>query len=489
MNFVMNRPRLIGLLLVLMLLSIDISAQESRKSGLIGKVLVVDHFTPSEEKLEGITDLSNAFEIGYIHHFTDLISVAVPLKIGVARLPEIQFGDRIQMGSADAVLRLRYFSPERKLVPYVFAGAGIVIEANQSDPYTQIPVGLGIDYKLGSHGYLELQAEYRTTMSDIERNNLQYGIGYHFMLGKKEAQEDVPDDLEVMADADGDGVPDVKDKCPDLAGTVDMLGCPDSDGDGVSDLTDECPDEAGLKELMGCKDSDGDGFADIKDECPDEAGSLNGCPDMDLDGIADKEDNCPDVKGIADLGGCPENKDSDNDGVLDADDKCPDLSGPVMGCPDSDGDGIADRFDNCPDRAGTKASNGCPMTTTVTSDITTTEREVLDFAMQAVEFETGSSVLKTSSLSVLDQIIDILSRYPDHQLKISGHTDNIGDERNNLRLSEKRAKACLDYIRSQGVSDLRLSFYGYGETRPRADNDDSDGRRMNRRVEFDIFKK
>jgi len=489
MNFVMNRPRLIGLLLVLMLLAIDISAQdESRKSGLIGKVLVVDHFTPSDQKLEGINDLSNAFEFGYIHHLTDLLSVAVPLKIGVAKLPEAQFGDRIQVGSADAVLRLRYYSPERKVVPYVFAGGGIVIEANQTDPYVQIPVGAGLDFKLGPHGYLELQAEYRTTMSDIERNNLQYGIGYQFMLGKKETQEEVPEDLEVMADTDADGVPDVKDKCPDLPGTAEMLGCPDSDGDGVSDLTDECPDEAGLKELMGCKDGDGDGFADIKDECPEEAGPLMGCPDFDEDGIADKDDMCPDLKGTLATEGCPENKDSDNDGVLDIDDKCPDLAGPVMGCPDSDGDGIADRFDNCPDRAGTQASNGCP-TTAPRSDITTTEREVLNFAMQAVQFETGSSVLKSSSLNVLDQIVDILNRYSDHQLKISGHTDNIGDERNNLKLSEKRAKACLDYIRSQGISDLRLSFYGYGKTRPLADNYNSEGRSINRRVEFDIFKK
>jgi len=83
---------------------------------------------------------------------------------------------------------------------------------------------------------------------------------------------------------------------------------PDADGDGVADADDECPNEAGLAALDGCPDSDGDGIADKDDTCPNEAGvaELGGCPDSDGDGIADQDDACPMEAGVAALDGCPE---------------------------------------------------------------------------------------------------------------------------------------------------------------------------------------
>lgn len=83
---------------------------------------------------------------------------------------------------------------------------------------------------------------------------------------------------------------------------------PDADGDGVADKDDACPNEAGLAALGGCPDADGDGVADKDDTCPNEAGiaDLGGCPDADGDGIADKDDVCPNEAGVAALDGCPE---------------------------------------------------------------------------------------------------------------------------------------------------------------------------------------
>ena len=83
---------------------------------------------------------------------------------------------------------------------------------------------------------------------------------------------------------------------------------PDADGDGVADAEDECPNEAGIAALGGCPDSDGDGVADKDDTCPNEAGiaDLDGCPDADGDGIADQDDACPMEAGVAALDGCPE---------------------------------------------------------------------------------------------------------------------------------------------------------------------------------------
>jgi hypothetical protein len=79
------------------------------------------------------------------------------------------------------------------------------------------------------------------------------------------------------ADRDGDGVPDMRDECPDQAGMV--RGCPDTDGDGVG-RDDQCPNAAGLPRNGGCPDLDGDGLV-VGDDCPDDAGqpSSRGCPD------------------------------------------------------------------------------------------------------------------------------------------------------------------------------------------------------------------
>ncbi|RZK34063.1 MAG: hypothetical protein EOO57_11915, partial [Hymenobacter sp.] len=103
-------------------------------------------------------------------------------------------------------------------------------------------------------------------------------------------------------DADGDGVPDRKDKCPDTPQgvKVDENGCPiDTDGDVVADYQDKCPETPGLAALQGCPDADGDGVADYLDKCPGTPAGVKvdakGCPlDRDGDGVPDYQDRCPD---------------------------------------------------------------------------------------------------------------------------------------------------------------------------------------------------
>lgn len=95
---------------------------------------------------------------------------------------------------------------------------------------------------------------------------------------------------------------------------VDEFGClPDRDGDGVPDIVDKCPDTPGIRPLYGCSDRDGDGIMDHEDHCPDEPGlkRLHGCPDRgtgdrDKDGTVDKNDLCPDTPGPKSNKGCPE---------------------------------------------------------------------------------------------------------------------------------------------------------------------------------------
>ncbi|HEX4341079.1 MAG TPA: thrombospondin type 3 repeat-containing protein [Polyangiaceae bacterium] len=194
-------------------------------------------------------------------------------------------------------------------------------------------------------------------------------------------------------DADGDGIEDDKDQCPELAedkdGFEDQDGCPDfdNDDDGVPDESDTCPKEKedtdGFQDEDGCPDpdNDGDGVLDAQDACPNEPGPKDsprpGCkdPDPDKDGILGDADKCPteaeDKDGFQDQDGCPD-PDNDGDGVPDASDACPLEVGEPSADPaangcivlDHDGDTFDDTADKCPkepeDFDGVEDDDGCP---------------------------------------------------------------------------------------------------------------------------------
>ncbi len=268
------------------------------------------------------------------------------------------------------------------------------------------------------------------------------------------------------------------------AGLSIRFGGTDTDGDGIYDKDDACPDVAGLEAFNGCPDSDGDGIEDSKDDCPNEAGAaeFNGCPDGDGDGVVDKDDKCPTVAGLKALGGCP---DADGDGVTDADDKCPNEAGPAAnkGCPwpDSDGDGVLDKDDKCPDVKGTVANNGCP-------EVTAEVQKTLNEYAKTILFDTGKSSIKSQSEKVLSDIIAILKEYPTAKFTVEGHTDSVGSEKLNQRLSDSRANSVKEYLVKNGIDAFRLSALGYGESKPIDTNKTRKGRANNRRVEINLAK-
>lgn len=232
-------------------------------------------------------------------------------------------------------------------------------------------------------------------------------------------------------------------------------------------------------------DADGDGILDKNDQCPLIAGvSANkGCPlDTDGDGIYDNKDNCPKYAGTLENKGCP--ADSDGDGVHNGLDKCPSIAGVSEndGCPaDSDGDGIYDADDRCPNRPGLAANNGCPKI-----KIDETEKKILQTAVKAVEFETGSAILKKSSMVSLNKIVDMMKKYPAYKLQINGHTDNQGDQAKNLVLSKERANSAKLYLISKDISGNRINAKGFGSRVPVDTNETPEGRQNNRRIEFDL---
>ena len=251
------------------------------------------------------------------------------------------------------------------------------------------------------------------------------------------------------------------------------------------DGTDYFQHSAGIVIKFGAKDTDKDGIPDKDDACPDVAGlkEFNGCPDTDGDGIADKDDACPEVAGLKEFNGCP---DTDGDGVPDKDDKCPDVAGPVEngGCPwpDTDGDGVLDKDDQCVNEAGPASNNGCP-------EPNDDDQKRLNQYAKTILFDTGKATIKFQSAEVLNQIINVLKKFPKSRFRIEGYTDSTGKKQKNIELSQNRADAVKIYLIQGGIDQSRLESKGYGPENPIASNKTRKGRELNRRVEINLIKK
>ncbi len=108
--------------------------------------------------------------------------------------------------------------------------------------------------------------------------------------------------------------------------------------------------------------------------------------------------------------------------------------------------------------------------------------------MHKITFKTGSSKLTKEGKSVVKEVAKILKKYPNIYIEIAGHTDDIGDDRANLTLSQKRVQRVKDELVASGIDAERLNAVGYGESRPLVPNDSKEHRSQNRRVEFHIIK-
>lgn len=389
--------------------------------------------------------------------------------------------------------------------------------------FEEVAVGSGI--RAGAAGWVRLQDRFRvgadydaligTSNAPGDRNvlgqanlfaqvtndsgfGLTAGVGRGLVVGVGAPRYKVFAALtyaQLVRDTDKDGLLDPDDTCPldpeDIDQFQDEDGCPDvdNDEDGILDLDDDCMMEA----------EDFDAFEDV-DGCPD--------PDNDQDGLLDEADACMYRAGDAALAGCP---DSDGDTLADDSplaswpgweavveagyegptpiplDQCPADPGPtdLAGCPDSDADLVPDYRDACPDvqrleDEPPERSNGCPKTAFVQGDrVTITER---------VLFETNRATIRPESFGLLDTVVEVMADNPQLlRMQVAGHTDNVGSERTNLRLSQRRAKAVLDYLVNKGIEATRLESEGYGEAEPIDVNFTEAGRQANRRVEFRIL--
>ena len=206
----------------------------------------------------------------------------------------------------------------------------------------------------------------------------------------------------------------------------------DRDGDGVSDDRDACPGTAAgaAVDSRGCAlDSDGDGVPDHRDACPGSASGVS----VDSRGCALPSDNL-----------------------------------------DEDGDGVADGGDRCPGTpAGVQVDRlGCPVA------------EEVMLSIDRLQFAFDSAQLNADARRALDAALSVIRSHASVKLDVVGHTDATGPDDYNLRLSQRRAQAAVDYLVGRGIDREQLRAVGRGESDPIASNDSEDGRERNRRVDL-----
>jgi outer membrane protein OmpA-like peptidoglycan-associated protein len=332
--------------------------------------------------------------------------------------------DKNRMSSEiELAIHVKALRNEKAINPFLSAGIGI--GNYKKDSWTRYELaGGGLQINFKNELYFLVQANYRYSLDKEELpHNTFYSVGITRSIYSKKKRNQ-------LADQDKDGVPDNADSCPDIAGASALQGCPDQDNDGVADKDDRCPAQPGVSRYQGCP-----------------------VPDIDKDGFDDETDKCPCDAGTEKYGGCP--------------------------VPDADKDGINDEEDKCPNLAGVKANQGCPV---VSAEV----KKKVNTVAKSIFFITGSAELKSNSFRGLDEIIRIMRENPDMKLTIEGHTDDVGTDENNQRLSDNRAEAVKTYIVNKGITEERISAKGFGESKPIVSNASPAGRTQNRRVELTL---
>lgn len=160
---------------------------------------------------------------------------------------------------------------------------------------------------------------------------------------------------------------------------------------------------------------------------------------------------------------------------------------------DEDGDGVPDSRDKCPGtpRGTVVDANGCPPAAPVVEqveEVVVVKEETI--VVRDLLFAFDSAKLNPADKAKLDTIVARLrNEAPSARLSVTGHTDSVGSDAYNLKLSEKRAKSVADYLVTSGIpADSVQSVGGAGESQPVADNKTAEGRALNRRVEIVIHR-
>ncbi len=422
-----------------------------------------------------------------------------------------------------------------KLNPFLYGGFGLTkdISISGSDLLSIIPMGIGIQTRIGSQIILELSAGYNLSLSDkldglvrtsADLNRLTnkkhdgyfgFFVGLMFAGSSGDADPDndglsnkIEKELGTdpkKADSDGDGLNDGDEMNRWQTNPLRV----DSDDDGLIDgvevgqyKTDPRKadtDADGLKDGDEIKrfrtdplqaDTDGDGLSDGAEVNQYKTNPLR--VDSDGDGLNDgaevqyKSDPLKtdtDGDGLSDGAEVnqyktdPAKADTDGDGLNDGDEVNKYKTEPVTS--DTDGGGVAD---------GAEVKIGSNPLDSKDDIVNSTTTLILEkgkrVILRGVNFETNKATLTEDSRDILEVAYNALVANPDVQVEISGHTDSVGSDEYNQALSLRRAQAVRNWLVQRGIRSDRLRTVGKGEKEPIADNNTAEGRTENRRIEF-----
>ena len=427
----------------------------------------------------------------------------------------------------------------RKGLPYIYVGAGgLYYELNKYPAGNGvksieeegwigiIPVGVGLEFSLNNATSIEMTvgAVYKfihniNYYSADEKNGIFYAVsaGLIFQLSNENNDTDgdgLTNDEEkqlgtdpLRADTDGDGLSDgdeVKkyhtnplsantdnDRITDYdeiyVYNTDPLNA-DMDGDGLKDGDEIYTYRTDPKN----PDTDGDGLSDGDEVI--KYGSNPTVVDSDHDGLDDfaevtkyhtnpilfdtDGDNLSDGAEVLTYHTDPLKIDTDGDGLSDGDEITKYHTNPLLA--DTDNGGISD---------GAEVAAGTNPNDASDDYLLKPKQQILsEIALEGIEFKSGSAQILSSSETVLNKVVKILSDNPTVKVEIQGHTDNTGAPEKNMILSTERAASVKKYLVNNGIADFRLTIKGYGANQPVASNDTEEGKQKNRRIAFIIIK-
>jgi outer membrane protein OmpA-like peptidoglycan-associated protein len=433
---------------------------------------------------------------------------------------------RTKIATWEALLFVNLF-PRSELNPYLFGGVGLLSFQPQDIMEDAVaPNGRRIHYPNFSEG-----DEFNVHV--VGGLGVDYYISRRLSLGVQLTAHALTTDwldgfaLKVVSER-GDTLPSYKDGYAELALKISyyLFEERDHDRDG---LTNE--EEERLKTNPYDPDTDGDGLSDFEEVRRYYTNPL--LADTDGDGLTDGQevfryftdptrrdtdgDGLSDGEEVLYYGTNPLRADSDGDGLTDWEEIRMGTN-PMLA--DTDGDGVRDGDDLCPRLVGSLKNHGCPegyphpalaslgltpesagrRDTVVQVDTVVVERLVRDTVVvtQLVEkpvvgrpmilpglfFEFNKATLLPEAEALLEQIAQWLQQNPTVRVEVRGHTDSVGTDEQNFRLSQLRAEAVRDFLVSRGIAPERITAIGLGRTQPIDTNGTSIGRTRNRRVEL-----
>jgi outer membrane protein OmpA-like peptidoglycan-associated protein len=354
------------------------------------------------------------------------------------------------------------------------------------------PIGLGYNIELGQSAAMDINLGLTITTTD----NLNYfkegdapdayffaGIGFLFGGGPTDDDNDglLSDREEEIGtdplnpDTDNDGLKDGEEI---VQYSTDPLNR-DTDGDGLTD-----GDEVKKYRTNPLKaDTDGDGLNDREEVIDYKTDPMK--QDTDGDTLSDSDE-------VRKYRTDPLSVDTDKDGLNDGDEINKYKTNPLKA--DTDGDGLNDNQEITTYKTNplNKDTDGGTVEDGVEVNRGTDPLQADDdvvkigqvIVLEGITFETNSAEITPESAQILQKTLETLRNNPEIIVEISGHTDDVGSDASNKKLSQARAFSVKQWLVNNGIEDSRLNASGYGEERPIAPNDSPENRRKNRRIEF-----